>query len=77
MELPLSPSSASVASSSTRLVAGSQLKSKLVFDYVEIPQPEWYGGRREKISTSSRRTRKRIKLADYALNSIVAVDSSL
>ena len=60
MELPLSPSSASVASSSTRLVTGSQLKSKLVFDYVEIPQPEWYGGRREKISTSSRQKRKRI-----------------
>jgi hypothetical protein len=60
MKLSLSSSSASVASSSTQLVTGSQLKSKLVFDYVEIPQPEWYGGRREKIPTTSRQKRKQI-----------------
>lgn len=58
MELSLSPS-APLASSSTQTVTGSQLKSKLVFDYVEIPQPEWYGGGREHISASSRQKRKR------------------
>lgn len=59
MELSLFPSSPPVASSNTQLVNGSKLRSRLVFDCVEIPQPEWYDNNRERIS-SSRRKRKRV-----------------
>ena len=49
-QLSLSPSS--------ELASGSRLKPKLVFDCVEIPQPEWYNGRREN-NSPSRQKRKR------------------
>lgn len=58
MELSSSPSSAEGTSSNTRLVAGSKMKSRVVLDFVEISRPEWYGGRRDNI-TSSQSKRKR------------------
>ncbi|KAF8136606.1 hypothetical protein EV363DRAFT_744208 [Boletus edulis] len=54
MQLSRSPQSGSGTSPDTQ----AQLKSRLVFDCVEIPQPEWYSGAREK--KSSREKRKRI-----------------
>lgn len=60
MELSLSPSPTPVASSSTQFVPRSKSRSRLVFDCVEIPQPEWHNRRGERIPSSSRRKRKRI-----------------
>ena len=55
-ELSSSPSSAELTTSN---VTGSKLKSRLVLDFVEIPQPEWYSGKRERMPSFSRQKRKR------------------
>ncbi|KAG9318700.1 hypothetical protein JVU11DRAFT_796 [Chiua virens] len=52
-------SSAPVPSSDTLLLTGSKLKSRLVFDCVEIPHPKWHG-KTEKISSPPQPKRKRI-----------------
>lgn len=56
MKRSLSQSSTPATSSNTQRVAG---KSRLVFDGVEITQPQWFSWRREKKSSSSQRKRKR------------------
>lgn len=59
MELSVSSLSAPVTSSNIQRATGSQLKPRLVFDCVEIPQLEWCSEKGEKKS-SSRQKRKQI-----------------
>jgi len=59
MELSVSLLLPPATSSNIQRATGSQLKPRLVFDCVEIPQPEWCSEKRENIS-SSRQKRKQI-----------------